>query len=528
MLAAERESIRGYGDRASTVFTRCRLKAGSSMATSHGSWPFRPSILAFCFAPVLGIAVTGAFVTAASDVLLAQALLSVSTFLSLRLLRHRQLLDPIQAIPLYFHWYFAVGPCVHGLYALATGTASHSVYSRFTGQTLGDSYYLIHGSTALFIVAGGQVLYSAGSCAVFRFWPIEWYAKFLAPSGVQYLPRTFITWWIIAGGTLAITAGLSLVGVRAFDTINYFGGRITNNPLEAAAYSLTCLGELATVGAIGYFFIRRQAGTRWTRFAAAALAAALTLQGVFSGSKGPIVQYAYYAVVIYITWHGRVPWRWVLGLLAIYLMLIEPFVESARLAAETIQAHTTAAGRDVFLEALKDIPLKQKALSDLNVESPFRFIYYCASETADRATMTGGPFGGQTLIDGLSSLVPRFLYPAKSDANMGNVFARAIGIAPQTDRQTNAGITVPFEFVGNFGFAAGLASFYAIGVIWTSLMLYILGKGRMALHPLSPYFVGVALHIEASAGQFIGAYKDLGIAFGALWLLWAIRGKRGL
>jgi hypothetical protein len=161
-----------------------------------------------------------------------------------------------------------------------------------------------------------------------------------------------------------------------------------------------------------------------------------------------------------------------------------------------------------------------------NVESPFRGVYRHAAEIASVSTLFTGPWAGKSLRDGYSSVVPRFLDPDKADSNMGNFFAHELGVSSLEDDKNNIAISIPFEIVGNYGFAAGVLSFGVIGVAWTLFVCLLLSEARLATHPLMPFSVLILLTFESSAGQFINGIKDLPITLAAAWFVWSVIGQR--
>jgi hypothetical protein len=441
-------------------------------------------------------------------------------------LSNSRLLNPVQFVVFLFHWYFAVGPSIHSLYSLVTGTADHSVYAYITGRTLSDSYYLQHGTRALMIVSVGLPLYSFVARRVLSWWPKAWYLKFLMPAGARYGPRTLVQWWGVAALAIGTIWLLGLAGVNAFTSINYLGGHVVENPLAALIASVTRIGELATVSAMGYVVLRRSPGATHFRILAAVILLCFSLNAMTSGVKGAVVEMSFYVLVSYITWRSKVPILAICCLAGAYLLVIEPVIAAGRLAAESAKVGTSADARQIFLDTLTNYEVSEKSWRDLNIESPFRFIFYCAGEVAESSALLTGPWAGATLKDGVSSILPRFLFPEKANSNMGNDFARSIGIAAPDDHATNASITMPFEIVGNYGWMAGVAAFALLGAVWSAFSAYVLSPARLATHPLSPFVVGMSVHFESSCGQFLGQYKDLVIIVPLLWLMWIINRRR--
>ena len=125
----------------------------------------------------------------------------------------------------------------------------------------------------------------------------------------------------------------------------------------------------------------------------------------------------------------------------------------------------------------------------LNFESLFRGIYRTASRATEIAGPLSGPWNGVTLRNGVSALVPRVLAPGKPLMNMGNTFAVELGMVDASNRLQNVAPTIPFEVVANFGWCAGALSFAIIGVVWTSVIAFLISPRRLATHPLMPFFI---------------------------------------
>ena len=159
---------------------------------------------------------------------------------------------------------------------------------------------------------------------------------------------------------------------------------------------------------------------------------------------------------------------WILVVIAAYLFLVEPFVATGRYLAERFDIKTSAERRELFRELYSKTSLFElRDLSEINVESLFRNTYPIASEITSSNALLEGEWRGLTIEMGFLSLIPRAIYPSKPDLNVGNFFAQTVGLrmglVNPRDFMTNISITIPFEMIGNFGWAAGVLSFGIIG-----------------------------------------------------------------
>ena len=90
-----------------------------------------------------------------------------------------------------------------------------------------------------------------------------------------------------------------------------------------------------------------------------------------------------------------------------------------------------------------------------------------------------------------------------------------MGVSSPTDYMNSVAVSIPFEFVGNYGWLIGALSFAALGALWSLLCGLLLSVPRLADHPLSPYFVVLALSFELPFGSFLASLRDL--AFPRTW-----------
>jgi hypothetical protein len=82
---------------------------------------------------------------------------------------------------------------------------------------------------------------------------------------------------------------------------------------------------------------------------------------------------------------------------------------------------------------------------------------------------------GQTYLTEMATFVPRFLWPAKPDLNIGNFVGHFLGLIPATDQITNISPSQPGFMYMNFGIIGVLVGMTAWGLIATA-MIAIFGR----------------------------------------------------
>jgi hypothetical protein len=474
--------------------------------------PLWPIVVAFCIMPVLLSATLTVVSGTGLEALAAQCLLAAGTFTSLRLLKDYPMVNPVHVVALLFHWWFGYGPTVCAL--------SWS----WKGDSARADAYLTGGTTPTLIVAFGLPIYAWAARWVLHHWKRPELTA-IAPNGPVYEMGTLGRMGVVAGLAALALQALSLFGLHAYETVNYLGGQRTVVwwliPLEQAAL----LGNFALAAGCSFLAtpnLKRNAIFWWVILGLVALSFQRALT---AGSKGPLVFPALYFLVAFANWRRRVPWLFLVAVVFGYLAVVEPFVASVRLQAEKAHATTGDERIELFNEGWRDFHIGGQG-RDVNVESLFRGIYPLAKEIADQSSFMEGPWKGQSVRDGLSAMLPRALFPDKTDSNMGNFFARQLGVSGAGDYMNNVAITMPFEIVGNYGWLAGWLSFAVLGVVWASFVAFTLTVPRMTTHPLTPYLIVFGMAIEESVGQFGNQLKMLLLSLALLYLVCQMTRKR--
>ena len=479
------------------------------------SWVHRWYIVVFCFAPALLIMLIS---NIADDprllVVTGQVALATGTYLALFQLRNKPLFNPIQAVVFLFHWWFAIGPGIAALFATFRNNA----------ELL--STYVSSGGAALWIVALGLPLYAFCANSTMRYCRGKVrHISFLMPEGPLYRPKTIFAYWLLGGLLALIVLILGRFGIVGNQAITYLGGTVSENWFVSSLEAISAIAFFATVGVMGYLVGPVQNHALKFKLIAVGLIVFNMVNAFTSGWKGAIVMSFAILFMIMFTWRQKLPTVLVLVLASFYLLVVEPVVSQMRFAAEVAQITTPEERTELFNQFLKsEISLADMQAIEINIESPFRYIYDYASRLSAECSLFAGPWDS-TLSDGLLALVPRVIYPDKPDLNMGNFFARELGPDPD-NYEYNIGVSIPFEFTGNYGYLAGILSFGLIGVLWTLFCVWLLSENRLATHPLAPLCIIFSLGMEASIGQFLARFRDLPLVFGAAYLLWVILRKR--
>ncbi|RII27773.1 MAG: hypothetical protein CXR31_05980 [Geobacter sp.] len=480
------------------------------------SWVQRWYIIAFCFAPALLIMLIS---NVADDprllVVTGQIALAAGTYLALFQLREKPLLNPIQAVVFLFHWWFAIGPSLAATFAVLRNDA----------ELL--STYVTSGGAALWTVALGLPLYAFCANGTMRYFHGKIrHISFLMPDGPLYLPKTIFAYWLVGGLLALIVMILARFGIVGNQAINYLGGTVSENWFVSALEAISAIAFFATVGVMGYLVGPVQNHALKFKLIAIALIVFNTINAFTSGWKGAMVISLVILFMIMFTWRQKLPVVLVLVLAFFYLLVVEPVVSQMRFAAEVAQITTPEERSELFKQFLNsEISLSDLQGVEINIESPFRYIYDYASRISSESYLYNGPWEN-TMSDGLLALVPRSIYPEKPELNMGNYFARYLGVSDPDNYINNIGVSIPFEFVGNYGHLAGVLSFGLIGILWTLFCVWLLSENRLATHPLTPLCIIFSLGMEASIGQFLVRFRDLPLVFGAAYLMWIILKKR--
>lgn len=464
--------------------------------------------------------IVGAILQAPYDYMFGQIALMISIYLALWILSKRSLINPIQAVVFLFYWWFGVAPTVTGGFYLVNGASMAAFEAERSGME------------ALWIVAIGLPLYALAARQVLAWLEGgQFYAKFLMPEGYIYRPKTLLIYWVIAALAAIAVAAASLLGIGGITTVNYLGGQRVDVWWVGVLDAISGISVFATSGIMVALMAPRVVSPRWIRILAIVVIIVTLADAVTSGSKGRFVYIFFYLICAMLSIRQAPPWRLILVVVLGYLLVVEPFVSFARTQAVLSGAQTVADRTSIFEDAIGRGALTVYGdISNLEVESLFRGIYPLAGELTRRNSWLDGYWRGVTFDQGLQALVPRALAPDKPDMNIGNFMAHTvgvdIGVVDPSNNITSVAVSIPFEFVGNYGWLAGIMAFPLIGLVWALVCGWLLSPARLSNHPLSPWLVGMTLGMEAPLAHYLASWRDLLIPLVVAYILWVLLKKQ--
>jgi hypothetical protein len=435
---------------------------------------------------------------------LGQIVLGLSVYLSLLFLADRTLINPIQAIVAIFYWWFGVGPAVIASWNyLLLGMPDAALRTQVSSME------------ALWIVAPGLLVYAIAARLTLQWFSRTGvYARFLLPTGETYRPKVLIIYLSLAGLSMLALMFLQRMGIQGQEETSFFGGTKTN---------IWWVGVIAAVGSIAPFLtsaLMTYLALPWkripfsVRILIVVVVAQTIMNAILGGWKSPIaILGAYYACAC-VCRRQRPPWLFLTVGALVFLVFITPFVTYGRNAALTSGAVDSAMRKQIFSEVIKNpqafLPTAVKAI-DISVF--FRGMYPVAGELTRRNGFFDGEWHGYTIAWGFEILVPRVFMPGKRNMNIGNFFCQTvgadIGVSNRNDTLTSIGMSIPFEFVGNYGWCAGILSFGLIGVFWSLLCAWLLSPARLSNHPLTPFLVLSTIGMEGALGHFLAELRGL-------------------
>jgi len=452
--------------------------------------------------------------------LVGQIILLLSVYISFYLLSDRLLVNPIQTVIALFYWWFGLGPGITSAYYLLIGAREKASLTQELGQ---DSLWIVSVGLPLYAIVAKKTLQYLGMKRI--------YARFLMPKEFLFQPTTLLVYWLIGLLAKLMVMGLSSVGLRGISIINFLGGMRTDIWWIGV---INAIGDVSIFATVGIMFSLANPGhlSPWWIKGIGLIIIVQTLAGALaSGWKSAFVIVFFYIICARISVTQRLPWGLGLAVLLGYLFIVEPFVSYARNQAQISGVEATVDRQDVFRQAIAEGALfGQRNWRDMQIDSLFRGIYPLAGELVRKSSFLGGYWNGESIKRGLQILVPRALMPNKPDSDIGNFFARTVGvdtgIASSGDYYFNIAVSIPFEFVGNYGLLSGILSFPIIGFLWALICGYLLSVPRISSHPLTPYMIYVALTMESPIGTFLAGLRNLMIPFFVMGIVWIALKKK--
>ncbi len=472
-------------------------------------------------ASVIGLAILVGLLTKAPFLyLIEQLLLGLTVYISIFIISSKHFINPIQAVVLLFYWWFGVGPTFIAASSLIKGDYSEALYAQTSGME------------SLWIIITGLILYSVIAKQTIKYFSkFQSYARFILPDGENYRPRTLIIYLVIMGLSILTLSVLNKIGLQGQEELSFFGGKRT---------TVWWVGAIAAVGAISPFLnsaLMTYLAKPWKKIPIITKILIITAiiitvsHALFGGWKSPIAFLGAYYVCAYISRYHRPPYEVILIGSVIFLVFITPFVNFGRQLAIVSGATESTARKQIYSTVLKNPRIFfPRNLDNINISVFFRGIYPLAGELTRRNKFFSGEWGGYTIVWGIETIVPRALNPGKRDSNIGNFFARTvgadIGVSNRYDSLNSIAITIPFEFVGNYGWLAGVLSFGLIGFLWPLLVIWMLSPARLANHPLSPFLTLITMSMESPLGSFLGGLRELLIPLFFSYILYKfLRGR---
>jgi hypothetical protein len=455
-----------------------------------------PAVIYATLLPVLSGALKG---------FIGQLILGLSAIVSLQLLKRYPLINPIHVVVLFFQWWFGWAPAVCAAFWI------------WQGDPVSARAYTENGITSIIIVSFGLPLYASAARWVLTNWKGP-QLTIAVPKQASYKITFVLRMCLAAMVASLILQVFAMYGIRAYESINYLGGRQTITWWLMPLVECEQLANLAAVASCSLLAVSGGKINRNGRIIALAIITFATALALTSGTKGAIVKPAFYFIVAFINWKRRVPWIAVAFLLFSYLIFVEPFVDGMRIVSEKARSTTPAQRVELYRMGLRNMLFNRNVEVHPNIESVFRGIYPYTQQIVTQSSMISGPWKGESILDGISAVIPRAILPTKAESNMGNFFAHELSDITENN-QINIAITIPFEVVGNFGWFAGILSFAAIGTVWAAFIAWALTVDRMTTHPLTPYMIALAMIMEQSVGQALNALKMLALVLVLLYLL---------
>ncbi|MBL0278462.1 MAG: hypothetical protein IPQ24_20735 [Anaeromyxobacter sp.] len=207
-------------------------------------------------------------------------------------------------------------------------------------------------------------------------------------------------------------------------------------------------------------------GRRPTWLRPAGLGTALQMAiGLFSASKGAALFPLLVPLLCYVNVRGRVPWRPVAMVVAVYFVVVFPFTTVWRASMSPYGASRgefASQGAQVLLAGdwLWDAGLRDQAVrsGSRGLANLYGIIY---AETGRSTSLEYG----STYLTALGVIVPRMLWPDKPDLTVGNLVGKKYGIIAQTDDVTGISPTWSGEAVMNYGPAGILFLFLVLAML---------------------------------------------------------------
>lgn len=238
---------------------------------------------------------------------------------------------------------------------------------------------------------------------------------------------------------------------------------------------------------------------------------------IFSNSKGAIIKPIVAISIGYMSVKKYFPLKLIFIALLIYIFIAYPLVTAMRIS--TNQSYLKSSSRiELVQKTLEKIPailakeygldltnkkyINQKSDDDKALSSIGRGLLPLFAKIV---TITGERHGtnflhGETYFWGISTLVPRSIWPDKPAANIANLVGRKYGLIPRYDKITNISPTQLGEIYMNYGDTGLCLGMFIWGVFAVFLDKILCGKCDS---PLSVWLFSNIFWQEGVFGQTI-------------------------
>ncbi len=463
----------------------------------------------------------GAIVANASlEFILSQAFLWLSTLAALAVLDEMNFVNPIQTIVFINYWHFAIGPGYTGLIG--------------NPKIVDVGEYLSRGSTTVTLLGFGQVVYAACSVLGYRICKARnWYIRSLQPHKLDFETRNLTALLMVGFGADLIISLLGLLGVVGIETVGFLGGKLTT------VWWIGVLDTLVGILRFGLAALAWYALRNWSQISKSQKGTFIALFGwmffsnLLSGWKGAAMQYIALILFPLCTIYQRPPLKFIGFAVSIFSLIVFPLVTNVRVRCE-IEGVTDSRDRiQVCWEELPNVFLLKRGNYTGDNDpmlSSFRGIFTVATEVVLQSSAWYGCWEQNTIVEGLLANVPRALFSGKPNMDIGNYFARTIGvdvgISEVDNFDFNICVSIPFEVIGNHGIVAGIASFGFFGLAWTTLCCLVLTPDRLHSHPFQSVMILTSQNTEAALGAFVAVIRGMAIQLLAVSIILRAVGNR--
>ena len=240
--------------------------------------------------------------------------------------------------------------------------------------------------------------------------------------------------------------------------------------------------------------------------------ALMVLIGAFSNSKAQMILPFLYIGLSMWGVGGKFPTKLFFGAIVLYVFVAFPYVTISRIAA---QGGEYFGDKTAIARAAVDYLISTQWLEGTTSLNPFstvdRGLLSYFSSIIDQAGNSVQFLHGETILQGLGTMVPRFVYEGKSEMNITNWTAQLFGEISVYDDVTNVAPTYMGEFYMNFGVAGVFVGMFLVGILavfvdryaivsrrsWTMpiMMSFIVWQESVVGHTIIPFLKGLVLWV---------------------------------